>query len=204
MYTRCAALIFLLTLVVHERTTLAVSFQKTSTLCPPVFDYSSQNTEGILVTVSDAEFFVAYSKVFKMSDGSKVDPLTSTIGAQTIGSNISFNYTHTLMRMVGVDRIDQQPGNSTFLLCGNDFGRLALFAVLGNFASSTVGDPNQATMGGSVVVDPFTGMLVRAGDYKSVRSYFVEALLVISILVIARISMVRSVTVVQRKLGKVH
>jgi hypothetical protein len=44
------------------------------------------------------------------------------------------------------------------------------------------------------VMDAYTGMLVVHMPYDAVRGYFVEALLVISIIVITRISFVRNVT----------
>lgn len=45
------------------------------------------------------------------------------------------------------------------------------------------------------VVDAFTGKLAVHMPYDSVRGYFVEALLVISIIVITRLSFVRNVTI---------
>jgi hypothetical protein len=44
------------------------------------------------------------------------------------------------------------------------------------------------------VVDTFTGRLVVRMPYDAVRGYFIEALLVISIIVITRLSFVRNVT----------
>jgi hypothetical protein len=44
------------------------------------------------------------------------------------------------------------------------------------------------------VMDAYTGQLVVHMPYDAVRGYFVEALLVISIIVITRISFVRNVT----------
>ena len=44
----------------------------------------------------------------------------------------------------------------------------------------------------SVVIDTYTGQLVMHTPYDAVRGYFVEALLVISIIVISRLTFVRN------------
>jgi hypothetical protein len=46
----------------------------------------------------------------------------------------------------------------------------------------------------SVVIDTYTGELVMHTPYDSVRGYFVEALLFISIIVISRLTFVRNNT----------
>ena len=61
------------------------------------------------------------------------------------------------------------------------------------------GDPalsasNTASAVPSVVVDTYTGRLVVRMPYDAIRGYFIEALLVISIIVITRLSFVRNVT----------
>jgi hypothetical protein len=75
---------------------------------------------------------------------------------------------------------------------------LILLAVVGNFVVSP-GDPNispQSSMKSmpSVVIDTYTGELVMHTPYDAVRGYFVEALLVISIIVISRLTFVRNNT----------
>lgn len=79
---------------------------------------------------------------------------------------------------------------------------LLLLATVGNFvarAGSSQGDSGSdrvSSMHGmpSVVVDAYTGQLVMHTPYDSVRGYFVEALLVISIIVICRLAFVRNNT----------
>ena len=86
---------------------------------------------------------------------------------------------------------------------------LLLLAAVGNFVASP-SDPNispQSSMRSmpSVVIDTYTGELVMHTPYDSVRGYFVEALLVISIIVIARLTFVRNntyVTTVNTNTGK--
>ncbi len=86
---------------------------------------------------------------------------------------------------------------------------LLLLAAVGNFVASP-SDPNispQSSMRSmpSVVIDTYTGELVMHTQYDSVRGYFVEALLVISIIVIARLTFVRNntyVTTVNTNTGK--
>jgi hypothetical protein len=63
------------------------------------------------------------------------------------------------------------------------------------------GDPSLSSIGSgssfstvpSVVVDTFTGKLMMRMPYDAVRGYFIEALLVISIIVITRLTFVRNV-----------
>lgn len=83
-------------------------------------------------------------------------------------------------------------------ICGRDVVDLLLLAVVGNFVS-TPDDPNlspQSSMRSmpTVVIDTYTGELVMHTPYDAVRGYFVEALLVISILVISRLTFVRNNT----------
>jgi hypothetical protein len=75
---------------------------------------------------------------------------------------------------------------------------LLLLAAVGNFVASPM-DPNislQSSMRAmpSVVIDTYTGELVMHTPYDAVRGYFVEALLVISIIVISRLTFVRNNT----------
>lgn len=58
---------------------------------------------------------------------------------------------------------------------------------------SSVGSGSTSSTVPSVVVDTFTGRLVVRMPYDAVRGYFIEALLVISIIVITRLSFVRNV-----------
>lgn len=89
---------------------------------------------------------------------------------------------------------------------------LLLLASVGNFVASTPGErrsqqraASSGAGGGSgssiadrampsVVVDAYTGQLVMHAPYDAVRGYFVAGLLVISIIVISRLTFVRNNT----------
>ena len=75
---------------------------------------------------------------------------------------------------------------------------LLLLATVGNFVASP-DDPNlspQSSMRSmpSVVIDTYTGELVMHTPYDAVWGYFVEALQVISIIIISRLMFVRNNT----------
>jgi hypothetical protein len=83
-------------------------------------------------------------------------------------------------------------------ICGDDVLKMILLASVGNFVASP-SDPNispQSSMKSmpSVVVDAYTGQFIMHTPYDAVRGYFVEALLVISIIVISRLTFVRNNT----------
>ncbi len=75
---------------------------------------------------------------------------------------------------------------------------ILLLAAVGNFVSH-LGDPKLSQQSSlqsmpTVVIDSYTGRLSMRTPYDSVRGYFVEALLVISIIVISRLTFVRKNT----------
>jgi hypothetical protein len=82
--------------------------------------------------------------------------------------------------------------------CVQDVVDILLLAAVGNFVSR-LGDPNllqqssQQSMP-TVVIDSYTGRLSMRTPYNAVRGYFVEALLVISIIVISRLTFIRNNT----------
>ena len=81
-------------------------------------------------------------------------------------------------------------------ICGNDALNLLLLAVVGNFVSGP-GDPAISSQSSletmpSVAIDAYTGQLVMHTPYDAVRGYFVEALLVLSIIAISRLTFVRN------------
>ena len=91
-------------------------------------------------------------------------------------------------------------GEDVLQICGKDVVDILLLSVVGNFVSSPE-DPNPSPQSSmkpmpSVVIDTYTGELVMHTPYDAVRGYFVEALLVVSILVISRLTFVRNNTYV--------
>lgn len=120
-----------------------------------------------------------------------------------------YTHTHTnaqeLLYAIGVyvDEIasnelaKQSPeGGDVLKICGEDVVNLLLLAAVGNFVAGP-SDPNISPQSSaksmpSVVVDAYTGQLVMHTPYDAVRGYFVEALLIISIIVISRLTFVRN------------
>lgn len=94
----------------------------------------------------------------------------------------------------------------TLQICGQDMVTLMLLGTVGNFvtgptdsAYGRVEDPNLSPQSSlkalpTVVIDAYTGQLTMHLPYDAVRGYFVEALLIISIIVISRLTFVRSNT----------
>jgi hypothetical protein len=158
---------------------------------------------GVVVGLTDDEFFGAYSSVFRMSDGSAIQ--RGTDGGGGLGSSTSYFY--TLMSAVGADVVEPPSGGwgsgaggVRIRVCGGDVARIALLAVVGNFVSPAGGAGSSGGAPGgvglpTVVVDARTGRLDLVGSLSAMRAYFLEAMLVVSILAIARLSMVQTVSV---------
>ena len=114
-------------------------------------------------------------------------------------------HTQELLYAVGiyVNKTESTAGNDVFQICGRDVINIMLLSAVGNFvaspgdsASSSSSQSGSGSSSGrampSVVVDAYTGQLVMHTPYNAVRGYFVEALLVISIIVISRLTFVRN------------
>ena len=88
----------------------------------------------------------------------------------------------------------------TVEICGHNMTRILMLAVLGNFVSSPTdpkyGSQSSADTLATVVVD-YTGSLVVVHSFATMRTYFLESLLFISIIAIARLSLVKKVTLVK-------
>jgi hypothetical protein len=135
----------------------------------------------------------------------------------------SLDYMQGLMRAVGVLLEPPPPGpvasaseqpeaqNATlpmvFRMCGDSVGRLMLLGVVGNFVTSPSSSSSSSSGGGaassqpassdtmpSVVIDAYTGRLEMVGSLSVMRAYFLETMLIISILAIARLALVHTVT----------
>jgi hypothetical protein len=94
-----------------------------------------------------------------------------------------------------VVNIEDQVGH-TVEICGQDMPRILMLAVLGNFVSSP-SDPKYSSQSteetlATVVVD-YTGSLVVVHSFATMRTYFLESLLFISIIAMARLSLVKKV-----------
>lgn len=155
---------------------------------------TTHQSQGIAIKTSAAEFYSSFASIFRLSDGSSI-----RIPAQERME--SLQYIQDMLYSVGVyvNRSASSNGASegdVLQICGNDVLNVLLLAAVGNFVASP-GDPNispQSSMKSmpSVVIDAYTGQLVMHTPYDAVRGYFVEALLVISIIVISRLTFVRN------------
>lgn len=156
---------------------------------------------GIAINVTAKEFYASFASIFRLSDGSTIRPPSAE-------RMESVRYMQELMYSVGISVNESASAASNGMyegdilqICGQDVVDLILLAVVGNFVTSP-SDPSLSSpsTGGaastvpSVVIDTYTGRLVVRMPYDAVRGYFIEALLVISIIVITRLSFVRNVT----------
>lgn len=148
--------------------------------------------QGVAIKTSAAEFYASFARIFRLSDGSSI-----SLPAQERME--SLQYIQDMLYSVGVyvNRSATSSSDGDILqICGTDVLNVLLLAAVGNFVASP-GDPNispQSSMKSmpSVVIDAYTGQLVMHTPYDAVRGYFVEALLVISIIVISRLTFVRN------------
>lgn len=184
--------------------------------------------KGIRVSITDQDFFSAYTSVFQMSDGSRINmPPPPSSNAVPVNSSSpmfrnSLAYIHGLMRMVGIELEEESVIESgdenkdmTFRVCGENVGKIFLLSIIGNFVMFP-SDPRsvmslsfgvgltsfldffegefdrvstQSTTSDaipSVVIDVYTGKLEMVSSLNVMRSYFLETMLIISILAIAR------------------
>lgn len=145
------------------------------------------------------EFLNTFSQVFHMSDGSQLQMTTGNSSASILNS---YAVTNILSIMGDVGVTHSVEGNS-LTVCESDILKVIMLASLGNFVTSPVDEIIGSASIAQVVVDVYTGRLVVVIPYNSLRSYFLETLLVISVIGIARLSLVRSVNIgVKNKVPK--
>lgn len=144
----------------------------------------------VIVKSSAQEFYASYAGIFRMSDGSSV-----SVSAPTTAQ---IDYVKSLMESIPVAVTADSDDAMIMKVCGKDNLDILLLAVLGKFVTNpgeaSTAQSSSANAVPSIVVDTYTGKLAVHMPYDAVRGYFVEALLVISILVITRLSFVRNVT----------
>ena len=154
---------------------------------------------GLAVNVTAKEFYASFASIFKLSDGSTMRPPSAE-------RMESIRYMQELLYSVGISVNESASAAANGMyegdvlqICGQDVVDLILLSIVGNFVTNP-SDPSLSPSTGatstvpSVVVDTYTGRLVVRMPYDAVRGYFIEALLVISIIVITRLSFVRNVT----------
>lgn len=154
---------------------------------------------GIRIRMTRSEFFDTYISIFDMSDGSNIDNLYSdnSTGKMTLKGSSSLNYTSSLLRLVGVEELSPagESDMMTFQVCGIDMVKIFMLGIVGNFVTSDKKD--EASNGlAKVVIDVYTGRLTLVNSFSVVRSYFLETMLIISILAIAKLTIIRNVKAV--------
>lgn len=165
---------------------------------------NNNNTNGIRVRMTKSEFFDSYISMFEMSDGSNIDTISSDQTTKMTLKGSSLNYTSALLRLVGVEEVSDEKNindNSmmTFQICGMDMVEIFMLSIVGNFVvtSPSKDENNGVSSNGlaSVVIDVYTGRLTLVNSFSVVRSYFLETMLIISILAIAKLTIIRNVKV---------
>jgi hypothetical protein len=150
---------------------------------------------GMRIHMPVNEFSRAYTETFRMSDGSvMVDSADSDLEHM----DAAFHHMKTLMTSVGAMNWNDPNVNvgHTVEICGSNMTKILMLAVLGNFVSSPV-DPKYSSQSSeetlaTVVVD-YSGSLVVVHSFATMRTYFLESLLFISIISIARLSLVKKI-----------
>lgn len=127
-----------------------------------------------------------------MSDGS-----TPVLGPRHSGGGfLASGATRNVLGLLGDVGAAVDDNVTSMVVCEGDLLRLGMLAVLGNFVTGPedgrLGSPGSTA---AVVVDVYTGALVVTPSYSVTREYFLEALLVLSVLAIARLTLVRRVSV---------
>jgi hypothetical protein len=139
-------------------------------------DASCTGGTAVELLFTPDEFIHSFKEVFVMSDG-------SVAGNNSIPSAMELtSYAQLLMHNVGVNS-STSPTRSH--VCTSSLMNLYMLAAVGNFA--THGDEAMINSLPSVVVDAYTGKLATLRSYADTRTIFLETLLVVCIIAIARI-----------------
>ena len=152
---------------------------------------ASAGAGAISLAFTPEDYVSTFRQVFVMSDGSIP---TARIGADS-HPLISDAMKHILSVLGDVGVYASTDGNS-IVVCETQLLRLAMLGALGNFVTNPSDtDVRQVGSLATVVLDAYTGRLIITTPYSALRSYFLETLLVISVITIARLAMVRTVEV---------
>jgi hypothetical protein len=166
------------------------------------FEISCGDTDGIGIQMTTSDFTDAYTQTFHMSDGSKI--VDSADSGDMEHMNAAFERMKVMMSAIGAVQDNNQSVavEHTVRICGQNMTRILMLAVLGNFVSSPA-DPkynsqSSAETLATVVVD-YSGSLVVVHSFATMRTYFLESLLFISIIAMARLSLVKKVQYIAKK-----
>jgi len=142
------------------------------------------------LTVQITEFAKAYQKVLSMSDGSFVDPQEN--------QHMRGAFEKMLVHMEAVGVTHEQPAgeNYSLAICHEQIPEVLLLSVLGNFVTRPDTAREQLALSyrgtiATVVVDR-SGDLVVKDSLDAMRSFYLETLLFLSVLAIARLSIINT------------
>ena len=152
-----------------------------------------QGVQTLHLFFEQEELLEAFTGVFHMSDGSV--PMVHSSGSVGIPPRISpaLKYTMNALGHVGVRVSDD---GKSLTVCNCDLLKLSMLAVMGNYVHSPMDDQLESRGSlASVVVDVYSGRLTVVPLYSTMREYFLETLLVISVIVMARLGTTHTIVV---------
>ena len=141
--------------------------------------------------ISLNDFSSSYREVFYMSDGSQVDPRDN--------DHMRIAYEHMLMLMggIGISHNDSHVNGDFYTkwVCPEEIPRIFMLATLGNFltspSDSKVWEGISSSHTPPVIVIDRSGKLTISNSFAQTRSMYLEALLLISVVAIARLSILK-------------
>jgi len=153
-----------------------------------------QNETCVKLRFQPDEFIQVFSSTFMLSDGS-IPVWGRGQNSDLLDSTVIKN----VLSMLGDVGIQVDDLGTYVLMRERDLLKMGMLATLGNFISlgqsTSVGFHESV---GTVVMDVYTGGLVIVPPYSVMRQYLMETLLVISVVAIARLSLVRQVTIIPK------
>lgn len=157
----------------------------------------SSSVKAIQLNFTVGDFVGVFAKTFVLSDGS-----TPVVSPSTSSGFLASGALKNVVGMLGDVGVRVGDNGTSLVVCEDDLLRIGMLAVLGNFVSTPMDQEVQVpgTIA-TVVVDVYTGALVVIPPYNVLREYFLETLLVISVLAIARLSLVRRVALSRGSVG---
>lgn len=165
-----------------------------SALLPMAVAHACQSpTDVVQFLIPVQNFAEAYQKTFAMSDGSFVNP------SENQHMRHAFERMLQKTRAVGASFQVTPYDEYNVTMCRQDFARVLLLSVLGNFVSKPeeMQEQMQLSYTGSIatVVVDRSGDLVVVNSFDATRSYYLETLLFLSVIAIARLSVMKPVLI---------
>lgn len=156
---------------------------------------SPDNTKAISLSFTPEQYVSAFRQVFTMSDGSTPTAITGVDSHPLLSDAMKH-----ILSILGDVGAQASPDGSSIVVCETQLLRLIMLGALGNFVINPLDSAvRQAGSLATVVLDAYTGRLIITTPYSALRSYFLETLLVVSVITIARLTMVRTVEIKAHK-----